>query len=138
MDFKPGPELFEITQGVLIVVLVVGLLRFARAQTPASRFKATTKKSAPQKPPRKTPEEVRVLLQGVVLSGLPHQILNVREDASEFEIRKAHRDLIKRFHPDKVGPEGSRQWYEGQRASEIINGARDQMLKKLKAGTEVE
>jgi len=69
----------------------------------------------------------------VVLTGLPHQVLGVREDATEWEIRKAHRTLIKRFHPDKVGREGSREWYEAQRASEAINGARDLMLKKLKS-----
>ena len=125
---------FEVAQAFLLAVLVVGLLRFMRGQS-QTRFKErnrTEKKTEPSSA-QQSKEKVRLLLQGVVLSGLPHQILNVREDASEFEIRKAHRNLIKRFHPDKVGAQGSREWYEAQRASEAINHAREEMLKKLKS-----
>ena len=128
---------------LLLAALVIGITRFFKARAPVSGFKPREpgKKESRQRTRKHPPEErenriarerARLLLQGVVLTGLPHQILGVRPDASEFEIRKAHRNLIKRFHPDKVGQQGSREWYEAQRASEAINGARDQMLAALK------
>jgi DnaJ-domain-containing protein 1 len=122
----PATHLFGLGQGLILVLVIFVLVRFLKSQEPESRFKerAHRKPRAPK---------AKVLLQGVVLTGLPHQVLGVREDATEWEIRKAHRTLIKRFHPDKVGREGSREWYEAQRASEAINGARDSMLKKLKS-----
>ena len=58
-------------------------------------------------------------------------MLGVQKDATELEIRRAHRSLIKRFHPDKVGPQGSKEWYEAQKIAETINNARDEMLKSL-------
>lgn len=132
MDPSRISPVFQAFQWLLLVGVILLIIRFLRSQEPESRFKPRPKKTE-KKIPRSTKKEPsRILLQGVVLTGLPHQILGIREDASEFEIRKAHRTLIKRFHPDKVGPEGSRQWYEAQRASEAINGAREQMLRKLK------
>lgn len=126
--------LFQGLQWLLLLGVVLLILRFLKSQEPESRFKPRSKKIENKKSHRapKKNDPGRMLLQGIVLTGLPHQILGIREDASEFEIRKAHRALIKRFHPDKVGPEGSKQWYEAQRASEAINGARDLMLKKNK------
>ncbi len=131
-------------QWIFIALLVLVALRFSKNRDAESGFKSggnpDSKRNRLRRPsPALQPDpetaaskqRARLLLQGVVLTGLPHQILGVREDASEFEIRKAHRDLIKRFHPDKVGQEGSREWYEAQRASEAINGARDAMLARL-------
>ena len=139
MGLKLSPQLFEMFQGIMVAVILIGLLRFQRAQSRQRRLSGFRDRDPHSKPSKKPPTEAeqskqraRLLLQGVVLTGLPHQILNVREDASEFEIRRAHRQLIKRFHPDKVGSEGSREWYEAQRASEVLNNARDEMLKKLK------
>jgi len=126
--------LFQGFQWLLLLGVILLIVRFLNSQEPDSRFKPQSKKIESKKSHRssKKKDPSRMLLQGVVLTGLPHQILGIREDASEFEIRKAHRTLIKRFHPDKVGPEGSKQWYEAQRASEAINGARDLMLNKIR------
>jgi hypothetical protein len=140
VDLKIDPENFQRIQWLLIAVLVYALYRFTRTREPESGFKpggpakrqpASSSASAAASAAATSKKKARMLLDGVVLTGLPHQILGIREDASEFEIRKAHRNLIKRFHPDKVGPEGSREWYEAQRAAEAINGAREAMLSKL-------
>ena len=72
-----------------------------------------------------------MLLGGFSFTGQPHEILGVQKDAGELEIRRAHRGLIKRFHPDKVGRQGSREWHEAQKIAEAINTARDEMLRAL-------
>ncbi|MFN7683835.1 MAG: J domain-containing protein [Oligoflexia bacterium] len=137
---------FESLQWLLLFVIGVATFRFFKVNRPPSGFKPMPKpglKRAAQEPDLSTDpalreadkKRARLLLEGIVLVGLPHQILGVRQDASEFEIRKAHRNLIKRFHPDKVGEQGSRAWYEAQRASEAINGARDEMLAQLARGS---
>lgn len=135
-----NPALYEASQWVLLAVILYGFTRFFRSQQQGSRFKPRGPKQphsrrevpAADRESKISKQRARLLLEGIALTGLPHQILGIRPDASEFEIRKAHRQLIKRFHPDKVGSQGSREWYEAQRASEAINGARDQMLAALK------
>lgn len=135
-----NPALYEASQWVLLAVIVFGVTRFFKSRESPSNFKPRGPKRNDSKRPtsgedreaRISKQRARLLLEGIALTGLPHQILGIRPDASEFEIRKAHRQLIKRFHPDKVGTQGSREWYEAQRASEAINGARDQMLAALK------
>src|SRR4051812_44874633 len=49
-------------------------------------------------------------LDGIRLDGRPHEILGVPENSGKSEIQKAYRDLMKRYHPDKIGRPGSREW----------------------------
>jgi hypothetical protein len=68
-------------------------------------------------------------LPGVRLEGTPHQILGLPEGAGEEEIQRAYRDLMKRFHPDKVGAApGTPAWKDAQKVAEIINRARADAL----------
>ena len=135
-----NPALYEASQWVLLAVIVFGVTRFFKSRENTSNFKprgpkrSESRREVPieERESKLSKQRARLLLEGIALTGLPHQILGIRPDASEFEIRKAHRQLIKRFHPDKVGSQGTREWYEAQRASEAINGARDQMLAALK------
>jgi DnaJ-class molecular chaperone len=73
-----------------------------------------------------------LLLTGVSIEGLPHEILGVSPDASPEEIRAAHRELMKHYHPDQVGRPGSREWQDAQEIASAINHAKLEMLKKKK------
>jgi hypothetical protein len=74
----------------------------------------------------------RLQLEGIRLDGAPHEVLGVRETAGRDEIQKAWRQLIKRYHPDQVGPPGSREWEDAQKIAEAINEARDRMLRNAR------
>ena len=71
-------------------------------------------------------------LSGFSPVGQPHEILGIKLDASVSEIKKAYRDLMKLYHPDRIGAPGSRQWQDAQAIAEAINHAKEQMLLHLK------
>ncbi|MCC7440743.1 MAG: DnaJ domain-containing protein [Bdellovibrionales bacterium] len=77
----------------------------------------------------RTPQKPQQL-PGLSLAGEPHQILGVGEDASEPEIQNAYRELMKRFHPDRIGPAGSREWEDAQGIAAALSRARDELLAK--------
>ena len=72
-------------------------------------------------------------LPGFRMDGAPHEILGVRADATVNEIQEAYLGLIKRFHPDKIGPPGSREWTDAQKIAATLNEARRVMLEKAKS-----
>jgi hypothetical protein len=71
-------------------------------------------------------------LPGISIDGPAHRILGVRENATASEVNKAWRELMKRYHPDKVGRPGSREWADAQRIAEAINQAKEQMAERRK------
>ena len=71
-------------------------------------------------------------LTGISLNGRPHEVLGVRETATVEEIQKAYRDLMKKYHPDKVGRPGTREWQDAQKIAETINRAKAEMLKGIR------
>ena len=87
---------------------------------------------------RKEKEKLRLLISGFSFQGAPHEILGVQKNASESEIRKAHRELMKRFHPDKVGRPGSREWVDAQKIAEALNSARETLLLARKSNSNEE
>lgn len=72
-------------------------------------------------------------LPGIRLIGEPHEILGVREDASEADVMKAYKDSIKRFHPDRIQGEAKEQMQFYEQASAKINQAKEDMLKNIRA-----
>lgn len=70
-------------------------------------------------------------LSGISVQGEPHQILGVRPQATEQEIRTAYRELMKQYHPDRIGRPGSREWQDAQGIAEAINVAKEKMLSGL-------
>ncbi len=133
---KFGPEQFGALQILLLGILVLVVMRFFKQNSRESQFRrdAFARRTGPVPPEKRKArdrEQPARLLSGFVFTGQPHEILGVRKDASELEIRRAHRALIKRFHPDAMGPQGSREWYEAQKVAETLNNAREQMLKNL-------
>ncbi|MBU6154834.1 MAG: J domain-containing protein [Bdellovibrionales bacterium] len=84
-----------------------------------------------RKPPE-TPPHPPLALPGIRLEGAPHEILGVREDASETDILRAYKDAIKRFHPDTLQGKSEEQLRFYQEASARINDAKNQMLKRIR------
>jgi DnaJ-domain-containing protein 1 len=94
-------------------------LKFARGSAAAA---------AAREPAKKDP----LRLGGIVKDGAPHEVLGISALASESEIQKAYKEKMKRYHPDRLGRPGSREWTEGTAIAEAINRARDAMLERLK------
>ncbi|RYZ67911.1 MAG: J domain-containing protein [Proteobacteria bacterium] len=69
-------------------------------------------------------------LAGFRTDAPPHEILGVTPHASVAEIQRAYKEMMKRFHPDRVGAPGSQAWQDAQPIAEAINRARDLMLKR--------
>jgi hypothetical protein len=76
---------------------------------------------------RKTP-----LLSGFNPTGAPHELLGISENASEKEIQLAFREKMKLYHPDRIGPQGSREWNDAQEIAVALGAAKDSMIKKYK------
>jgi hypothetical protein len=74
-------------------------------------------------------------LGGIVKDGAAHEVIGISALANEAEIQKAYKEKMKRYHPDALGPPGSREWNEGTEIAEAINRARNTMLEKLKKRT---
>jgi len=90
------------------------------------RFGATIDVTAHAEKPRPA------LLTGLRIDGAPHEILGVPSDAGEEEIQEAYLALIKRYHPDRVGRPGSREWNDAQKIASALNEARKSLLTRLK------
>lgn len=86
---------------------------------------------------RKSKKHSPLLLEGLsILDREPHEILNVAKEASTAEIQSAFRELMKRFHPDRVGPQGSREWQDAQKLSQAIIEAKETLMKRAKKKSE--
>jgi DnaJ-domain-containing protein 1 len=85
---------------------------------------AKLRKASPPPPP--------LALPGVTLSGEPHEILGVAENADEATIQKAYKEAIKRYHPDRIQglPPDQMRFY--QDASARITEAKNALIKKHK------
>jgi hypothetical protein len=80
----------------------------------------------------KLERKVPLALEGIRIDGPPHEVLGVAVGASEEVIQKAYRERMKRYHPDKVGRPGSREWQDAQKLAEAINAAKNELLKRLR------
>lgn len=72
-------------------------------------------------------------LPGIRLEGAPHEILGIREEATEAEIMRAYKDAIKRFHPDTLQGKSPDQLRFYQDASARINDAKNKMLQQVRS-----
>jgi len=130
-------QLFYYGQFLLAGVFLV-LFWIFRPKPPESRFrphsepfkKPTAKKLSHSDPfaearLRKEPLQ----LGGIRIDGRPHEILGISATATLPEVQKAYRDLMKHYHPDRVGSPGSREWQDAQKIAEAINRAKEEMVK---------
>jgi len=67
------------------------------------------------------------------MNGNPYQILGVRDGASEEEIKKAYKEQVKKWHPDRFQGD-PREKMAGEKLRDI-NEAYDYLMKFGKAGT---
>jgi DnaJ-domain-containing protein 1 len=140
--------LIELSMGVFIAVMAWWM----RPRSPESNFRvreSDLKKSRLEngKNQKKGPDllaEARIVhrkplgkplgeplqLMGIRIDGAPHEILGVSIDANPDQIQRAYRELMKRYHPDKIGLQGSRAWKDAQKIAEAINLAKQVMLDK--------
>ena len=118
---------------------------FFRPRSPESHFR--DRKPDSSRPPTKTQgvdlladarmpsgkqKQEPLQLSGIVTDGLPHEVLGMPKNSSEEQIQAAFRELMKRYHPDRIGRPGTREWTDAQRIAEAINRAREAMLASLK------
>jgi hypothetical protein len=135
----------EIRHYVYLAQIIIGgtfiaLLIFFRSKPPESNFQvreSDLKKGKKSKLNGPDPlAEARVQrqeplrLSGISIDGQPHEILGVSAQATPAQIQSAYRELMKRYHPDRIGPAGSREWKDAQKIAEAINRAKDILLKK--------
>src|SRR5512137_931114 len=107
--------------GLGAAVLVVAWL-FLRPKTPESNFRVreADRKQGPKGPAAGGADLANAKLKqplrigGISISGQPHEILGVPLTAGPEEIQRAYRELMKQYHPDKIGPPGSREWADAQ------------------------
>jgi len=129
--------LIQIIFGGIVLVLAWSLLK---PKTPESNFKVreadlrsknkTTTASNNDLANSKMKQPLR--LGGISIAGAPHEILGVPINASTDQINKAYRELMKQYHPDKIGSPGNQQWNDSQKIAEAINRAKNEMLSKRK------
>ncbi len=62
----------------------------------------------------------------------PYEVLGVSENASDEEIKKAYRNLVKKFHPDRFAQDPKKQAAAAEKLKQI-NAAYD-MVTKIKQG----
>ncbi len=127
----------------LLVLIVVGA-RFLLRRPGSAFFKARGPHdpAAEPKPGSRGPDRLAqaryskpagaLRLEGIRLDGAAHEILGVRADATEEQIQAAYRELMKRYHPDRVGRPGTREWQDAQGIAETINRAKTELLARFK------
>jgi DnaJ-domain-containing protein 1 len=72
-------------------------------------------------------------LSGIRIDGAPHEVLGISTSATEQQVQAAYRELMKQYHPDKIGRPGTREWTDAQKIAEALNHARAQMIAHLQS-----
>lgn len=114
--------------------LAMGVLWYLwESRAPKSRFRYREyerRTSVPHGNSKKTKSRKPPLLTGFTPSRDPYVVLGVPPHASKKEILTAHRNLMKQYHPDRVGRPGSQSWKDAQEIATAINQAKDTLLKR--------
>lgn len=153
LNEKYGPEglrnAFYLAQILVGLLFVGGLWRIKSGSRVASQTGFAVREADLRKPPQagapaqtkgkhdlanaKMERKVPLALEGIRIDGPPHEVLGVPVGATEEQIQKAYRERMKRYHPDKVGRPGTREWQDAQKIAEAINLAKNELLKRLRS-----
>ena len=141
MNPKAIEHFFYIAQIVMGAVGIAAAWYFLKPRRPESGFRdlgSDSKQNLSGSKPTdqdlanaRMKRNVPLQLSGIRIDGAPHEILGIKPRATEPEIQAAFRELIKRYHPDKVGRPDSREWKDAQRIAEALHRARTEMLQGL-------
>jgi hypothetical protein len=133
---------FFFSSQVFIVLIILGGIYFLTRKKEESGFKvreADVKKIGKSSGPdllgqaKVKKKEAPLQLSGIRIDGAAHEILGVSVRATEAEIQSAYRELMKLYHPDKVGRPGTREWSDAQKIAEALNNARKTMIDHLQS-----
>ncbi len=116
--------------GVLLAVLL--FYRLMKKESESKFRLREADRSQEQNTPKTNSESPHLLLEGFRTDGAPHEILGVASTATEKEIRRAYKQLMRRVHPDKIGRPGSPEWKSAQSIAQAVNEARDAMIRDLR------
>ena len=67
------------------------------------------------------------------IDGLPHEVLGISKYADKETVLNAYRELMKQYHPDKIGQPDTPQWKEAQNIAAAINQAKNTLMEKFKS-----
>jgi DnaJ-domain-containing protein 1 len=142
-DLAQYRKIFLASQvGFMVMVVLVARWLLRRNESaffkPRSKEDPTAKPKSPGGPDllaqaRYAPKPQPLRLEGIRLGGAPHEVLGVSPAASEAEVQAAYRELMKRYHPDRVGRPGTREWQDAQAIAHALNQAKSELLSKAKA-----
>jgi len=141
MDFKLDPKVFLGLQILVISLGVIAFTLFVRSSAPKSGFRTDdqdpdTAELDPQldgptdpalPPPSQNTQETPKYYT-LNIHGQPHEILGVSLQATPKQIQKAYRELMKKYHPDKIAKPGTANWTQAQKIASAINDAKDKLL----------
>jgi DnaJ domain len=113
----------------IIACLFIIILWFIRPKNPESNFKV--RESDRPHPRVDEKKKIPLFLPGIRLDGAAHEILGVPPNADLNVVQKSYRDLMKRYHPDRIDRPGTQAWKDAQKIAEAINRAKEEMVKKL-------
>lgn len=72
------------------------------------------------------------LISGIRLDVPPHELFGISPSANKNEILSAYKNLMRQYHPDRVGPPGSQSWKDAQEIAQKINEAKEFLLERIK------
>jgi hypothetical protein len=133
-------DAFPLVQLGLILGFAGAAWFFFRPKSPESGFGLReSDRPPPRREPKKLdpqarlhdPQKARLLLTGFRADLPPHELLGVAPNADEKEIRKAFREKMKQYHPDRVAAPGTAEWKEAQKISQVLEEARGRMIEAL-------
>jgi hypothetical protein len=136
-------RLFGVTQGVVLVILIVAIILRRRSvksdSSPTTvragdiEFTNAVKQEHPAQTTPQSQAKVKLSLETAFPSWTtqtsPHEILGVHPQASAAAIETAYKKLLKRYHPDRFAHWGGGYQTRAHHIILILQAARDKMLK---------
>lgn len=145
-----NPHFFYLSQILIGAIFITLAFIVFRAKSPESQFRVREADLRAKKKFGRPPQAINqainnddgdlanarmkkhepLSLTGIRIDGKPHEILGVSQHPTPTEVQQAYRELMKRYHPDRVGRPGTREWNDAQKIAEAINRAKDALLKR--------